>query len=76
MAQVTKDNASEHQVHEWIAEASDLGLRPGQWPVELTTDLGNGLPFIREWLGRDDEEVARVIYRQANGCIQLTVLND
>ncbi len=30
-----------------VAEASELGLRPGQWPEKLETDQGSKQPFLR-----------------------------
>jgi hypothetical protein len=70
-----------HQPTEWkhlsfCVEASDLRLPP-DWclapPKQLTTDLGNGQPFLLKLRAPD---FSSVVYVQANGCIQLTVFND
>lgn len=68
---VTNDNAHEFEVHQFITEASQLGLVPGEWPTFLSTDLGNGRPFVKQyWTGE-----GTVLYRQEFGCITLKVLN-
>lgn len=69
-----------HDVYE--AEASSLGLKPGEWPQELPTTMGNGQPFIRGNAmvsGADDDpdtELTGVNYSQRGGCISLKVWND
>lgn len=75
---VSRERVQEHQVHRFTAWASELGLRPGQWPSTLTTDLGNGQPLYRSHvaLSPDGTEVQSVCYSQALGCITLTVFND
>lgn len=63
-------------------EASDLGLRPGEWPKELPTTMGNKQPFVRGnpmLSGPDDDpdaELTGVNYHQRGGCISLKVWND
>lgn len=78
MAQmVTNENADEVDVHRFASEASDLRLKPGEWPAQLQTNLGNGLPFIQ--VGQiisPAGEFGGCRYRQANGCISLSVFND
>jgi hypothetical protein len=64
-------NATESGIHEWSADASELGLPPGQWPRSLRTQLGNGLSFTLVRLADD-----RATYRQTAGCLVLTVWND
>jgi hypothetical protein len=68
---ITVANVFEVSPLSFVAEASDLGLRPGEWPDALTTDLGNKLRLIRVAL--DD---GRALYRQDLGCVELAILND
>jgi hypothetical protein len=55
----------------YSAEASSLGMDPGLWPTKIETDLGNGQPFIREFLSEAGGE-----YRQGNGLLKLRIWND
>lgn len=73
----THANCHEAEVHRFVAEASTLGLRPGEWPRAIDTDLGNGRPFYATGATRDDEGgLIEVQYLQELGCITLHVLND
>lgn len=78
-AQPQVDAASAAQagpVH-WDADASDIGLRPGEWPPQLTTSLGNGQPFFRHATHRDPEgDIVDAVYLQAGSGVWLTVYND
>jgi hypothetical protein len=56
----------------YYLEASDLALRPGEWPNELQTDVGNGRPFLKMRMLQD----GGFIYRQQFGQIQLNIIND
>jgi hypothetical protein len=67
-ANTTPDNV--HDLHV-VAEASELGLKPGELPNKLPTTLGNGQDFLL--VGVDDSQF---IYQQSNGCFRLTVFND
>ena len=58
--------------YRYMADASELGLRPGEWPPKLRTTLGNGHMLYLWSKGQDDER----IYRQTGGCIELTIYND
>jgi hypothetical protein len=73
---ITRDDVVEFEVHKFIADASDLGWRPGEWPRCVSTDLGNSQPL---WFDRtvrnDDGSVQHVVYRQALGCIDVSVYN-
>ena len=63
----------------FMAEASSLGLRPGEWPQALPVrkDVGNGLPFARPKARLNaDGEIVSVAYVQDLGCLTLTVFND
>lgn len=61
----------EQKLHHFFAEASELGIQPGQVPTRLTTDLGNGNDFLLI-----DYSDHRFEYTQSLGCIKLTVWND
>lgn len=56
----------------YYLEASDLRLRPGQWPNEIETNAGNGRPFIKMRMLQD----GGFIYRQQFGQLQLNIIND
>lgn len=64
-------------------EASDLGLRAGQWPEVIACDpkFGNGCPLVRadaEWRtdSDGDRELLAMNYRQVAGVMRLRVFND
>lgn len=67
---------TEYEVHRFVTEASDLGLRPGQWPSRIETNLGNGQPLVAHRRIDHFGEFAGVEYRQLMGCIRVNVLND
>ena len=69
-----RDLVTAHDVLHYSVCASDLGLRPGEWPEQIDTNLGNGQPLIL----RDEPrgEGAGCVYTQQFGCIQVTVWND
>lgn len=73
---ITYSNVTEAKVHEFYTEASTIGLRPGEWPSKLETELGNKMPFHRVRPNFRDGELQSVRYDQVCGCIQLTVYND
>ena len=73
MITINEDNASENKPFSWSTFASDLGLRPGQFPEMLETELGNGRPFVRCSVSPDGSVV---MYRQDLGCCNLHVYND
>jgi hypothetical protein len=77
MANVRYSECTETGVHQFVTEASDIGLGVGTWPEKIETDMGNGLPFVRVSAKRDnDGDIQWVTYRQANGCLDLKVFND
>lgn len=77
MTYVALTNVSEVEPHTFVTEASDLGLRPGEWPQFLTTNLGNGLRLVRSTKKLDaDGDLLWVTYHQAAGCIRLRIFND
>ncbi len=62
---------TEFEPHLFAAEASDLGLRPGEWPERLETSIGNKMPLMRTSKKVDAEgDVLWVTYLQGNGCIR------
>ena len=65
---------------QYAAEASCLGLRPGDWPdtLPVADNMGNGLPFIRNRNPRlcADGEMIGYRYVQAQGVLTLFVSND
>lgn len=75
---ITSDNAIERKTHEFVAEASEIGIRPGHgWPKTLETTLGNGQHFVAIEIARDlNKDLCHVKYKQLFGCITLTVFND
>jgi hypothetical protein len=66
----------EYEVHKWSAEASTLGLKPGEWPRTIETELGNGMVFIAMRREVRDGDLLWVDYLQGNGCIWLRIYND
>lgn len=77
LARVIKaDQVREVQPHQFWAEASELGLKPGEWPEQLTTEIGNGMPLIRTSKKVEDGDLIYVRYHQANGCVDLRIMND
>jgi hypothetical protein len=68
---ITRDMVSVAELHSFYSDASDLGFAVGSWPKSVSTDMGNGLPFL---LWSVSDECA--IYRQSNGVIVLRVFND
>ena len=67
---------TEHKPHEYYAEASELEQTRLNWPGLIPTDIGNGLPFMREADERRDGDLLWVRYKQCNGCVTLTIFND
>lgn len=63
----------EVSLHHFQAEASTLGLPPGKWPAQITTDdMGNkqAFHFVRR------TECGSHVYHQMLGCLELVVVND
>lgn len=65
--------AIEIRAHAFHVDASTLGLRPGEWPAALDTNLGNGQRFVRDGFRYEGEAC---LYRQELGALTLLVLND
>lgn len=70
------DVVSEFENGKYTAFASDLGMRPGEWPHKIPTSLGNKLDFVAEHTEVNDGDLQWVVYRQAAGCISLKIFND
>lgn len=73
MAQILAAQVMEVKAHHFVAEASELGWKPGYLPVQADTNLGNGLPLVLEEI---DYEKGYFTYNQVSGCITLRVYND
>jgi len=76
---VSKDNLTEENAHLFIAEASSIGLKPGQWPeyIFVMPKIGNGMVFQRRSpITSQDGDLRAVKYLQQLGCAELVVLND
>jgi hypothetical protein len=74
---ITPDLVMEHEPHRFSAEAREIGLRPGEWPTQLSTAMGNCLPLMRVSKKVDaDGDIMWVTYHQANGAMSLKVFND
>lgn len=73
---IDRNNAIEHEIHRYIAEASSLGIAPGKWPKKIQTELGNRQAFILTGFEEEDGDVISASYKQALGCILLKILND
>jgi len=76
ICRVKRSQVTEYEPHKFEAEASALGLRPGEWPSTLLTDVGNGQPFLVSEKLRSWGETCAVIYRQQFGCCELVIHND
>jgi len=78
----TLDALTTSTLHDYTAEASSLGLPPGQWPSAFVFSefLGNGQPFYRtgyHFEGNIQErDLIAVDYKQHLGCLTLRVFND
>lgn len=66
----------EHEAHKFSLDASDLGLRPGEWPRVVDTTIGNRQPFLAQARETRDGDLLWVDYRQNLGCVTLRVYND
>lgn len=72
---VTSSNADvcDETGRRYVAEASTLQIAPGEWPVSLETDLGNGKPFLSwSWVVQE----GMLYLQQDNADLKLTVVND
>lgn len=72
---VTAKNTVKRGALQVVADASELGLQPGQWPERIETTLGNKMPFQKSGLDLLDGECVGCTYRQPEGLV-LYVYND
>lgn len=76
---IPRDLLSEFAVHQFEADASELRMKPGQFPLgfDVFPKLGNGLPFT--FVSRLSEGtpgvLESVLYRQNCGCVTIRVWN-
>lgn len=68
---VSYAHCTEYETHKYSAFASDLKFPVGYIPKRLMTTMGNTLDFCLLSHTQD-----KFVYRQASGCIELTVFND
>jgi 3-hydroxyisobutyrate dehydrogenase-like beta-hydroxyacid dehydrogenase len=61
---------------EFVTFASDLGLKPGDFPRFLQTSIGNKQHFEAKTKKITDGDLEHVRYTQIFGMIDLIVLND
>ena len=74
---ITHENVTEHELHEFSAEASELRLSAGEFPANLITTLGNRQPFIRKRFKLTPTgDIGAAVYTQSCGNITLTIWND
>lgn len=66
----------EVETHKFTCEASQLGLKPGEWPTQIETNLGNSMPFLVLRREERSGDLLWVDYMQANGCTFLRIYND
>lgn len=71
-----RNQVSEVRLHHFVVEASSLGLKPGEWPRTVQTNIGNGQPFVWTCCGMSEDEVTHWHYAQICGCTTLDILND
>lgn len=73
---VTLEHISQANGNRYCADASDIGLRVGQWPHELPTTIGNKQPLVRTRRVANHNGVIAYEYDQVAGSIILTIFND
>lgn len=74
---ITASDVTEHEAHCFSAEASELRMRPGEWPNSIRTTMGNKQPFLRiSAKMTPGGDLGAMLYQQSMGCITLTIWND
>lgn len=76
VCRVKRSQVREYEPHKFEVEASELGLRPGEWPATLLTDLGNGQPLTLHKKLTSWGDLEGLVYHQQFGCIELVIHND
>jgi hypothetical protein len=69
---VTYSDVDKLSMFTFSAEASELGIRPGQFPDVIETNIGNKLPFYSPVA---ENEGRSVVYTQVAGCAKLKIYN-
>lgn len=71
---IPREPLTEDGPHHFFAEASELGLTPGEWPerLDVTPTIGNGLPFKCYHI----DELGGHRYAQECGCVEIMIFND
>ena len=73
---ITHHQCEEIEPDRFISDASTVGLKPGVWPMLISTVMGNELPFQRQEAEKYKGEITSVHYSQLLGCIHLEIMND
>ena len=60
----------------FIAPASSIGLKTGEWPCNIETEIGNKLPLVRGKEKISEGKIVAVHYRQKRGCLRVEITND
>jgi hypothetical protein len=76
MVKIEQTHVTEEFIHEFHADASTVGLKPGEWPHFLETSLGNGQAFRLVARRGPAGEPYAMKYEQDLGCISLVLWND
>ncbi len=66
---------AENTTH-FSADASDVGLKPGQWPKIVRVLLDSDVVFVAKDVEKDDGELSAVVYHEWFGSRTLTLYND
>lgn len=74
-ARITSQNVQETEPAYFIGDASSVGLKPGEWPTLLETDLGNKLPLTKTWVDRGAGDINSVTYCQQLGVVRVKLFN-
>lgn len=74
MVVVTMKVCLRTQRHQWVAEASELGWRVGEWPKVISFEGGEGGPLILHQ-HRIDYKSGVHVYNHADGA-ELHIFND
>jgi hypothetical protein len=73
---LTTTNTLEVCPNRYVAEASTVGLRPGQWPTIITSKFDDCVNFILTKFERYQDELIAVRYESVQGDIIVTIYND
>lgn len=74
---ISEANATEDEVHQFTADAAELGIKPGErWPDQIRTTLGNRQQFYFHSKIMHEGSLISASYLQVCRCISLTIFND